>query len=64
MKSGPFRLPVDRAFTAQGAGTIRTLAGDYDWAFYGAGALAMVASVMAIAIRRIQAEHTPAVAAT
>jgi len=44
------------AVAAQGAGTIRTLAGDYDWAFYGAGVMAIVAAVMAIAISRARSD--------
>jgi MFS family permease len=50
------------AVAAQGAGTIRTIAGDYDWAFYSAGLLAILAAVMVIAIRQVRSSATPAVA--
>jgi MFS family permease len=41
------------AVAAQGAGTIRTLTGDYEWAFIGAGILAVLAGVLVLGIRKV-----------
>ena len=48
-----------RAVAAQAAGTIRTVSGEYDWAFYGAGVLAILASFLVIAIQQHRAGLSP-----
>jgi MFS family permease len=52
------------AVAAQGGGTIRTLAGDYAWAFYAAGVLGMVAALLSILIRLRPGETAATAAAT
>jgi predicted MFS family arabinose efflux permease len=47
------------ALAAQLGGTIRTLAGNYDWAFYAGGILAIVASFLVVAIRTIRVAPAP-----
>lgn len=47
------------AVAAQAAGTIRTVSGEYDWAFYGAGVLAILASFLVIAIQQHRAGLSP-----
>lgn len=51
------------ALAAQGAGMIRTLAGDYGWAFYAAGGLGGVAALLSILIRFRPNETAAAAAA-
>ena len=48
------------AFAAEGAGAIRTIAGQYDVAFYSAGALGVVAAALAVVIRRESRPPAPA----
>jgi sugar phosphate permease len=48
------------AFAAEGAGAIRTIAGQYDMAFYSAGALGVVAAALAVVIRRESRPPAPA----
>ncbi len=43
---------VGSAFAAFGGGVIRDVTGSYDLAWFGAGALCLVAAVMSISIRR------------